>query len=484
MAALNSISTKTSALPDGTPQEDRVPMKAKLAYGAAGAVDNWSSQLPSQLATPIFVTGMGLSPAMVSLAMFIFRLYDAIIDPIMGWVSDNTRSRFGRRKPFIVVGAILTGLTFPLLWHAGRDWSHPALLAWLLGTGLLFYTCFTVWAMPYQSMLLEITPDQNERTNVSGYRTFFQTCAGLTIGWAWYLAQLPFFAPVVSGVPDAVGGVRSLSIVVGVLIIVVGLLPAIYVKERFYKAASKQGRVSLKDNFKWTFTNRPFVLIGVFTLLFCVGSMLSSGLGFYLKLYYVAEGNQALAAKLQGVESTLSTILGLLSIPVFNYLCRRYGKKNTLIGAMALVTFGMATKWWMFTPDYPWLSIVNGVLASPAFTGIWMIIPSINGDVVDFDETRTGERREGAFASIFSWIVKASFSAGIGLAGPLVVWCGFEVAQAAAQTAEAFTQMRLVYALLPPGLFVAGLIVLGRYPLTPLRMTQIRAELEERRGRL
>ena len=465
-----------------TRPEDKVPLKAKIACGAAGAVDVWANNLPNQLITPIFVTSLGLSPAIASLAMVIFRLYDAMIDPLMGWISDNTRSRWGRRKPYIFAGAILAGLTLPLIWQVGRDWTPFALTAWLIGTGMVFYTCFTLWAMPYQSMMLELTPDYNERTSVSSYRTFFQKLAGLLIGWAWWLAQQPLLARAADGGPDTILGAQRVTLIAGFLVIGLGLLPVFTTQERSYKKAAHQAKVSLRDNFRWTFSNRPFLITALFTLLFCCASSLSNAFGFYLRLYYVSAGDIALAAKLQGVESTIIVVLGIVAIPVFSWLSRRIGKTWTLMSCMGLMLLGVVLRWWLFNPAHPWLSVICGVLLAPAFTGIWQIIPSINGDVVDYDELRTGERREGAFASIFSWIVKASFSLGMGLGGPLVVWSGFIVAHGSTQIDGIFTHMRLLDAFLPATLVTLAMFVLLRYPLSPGRMQEVRAELEARRG--
>lgn len=467
-----------------TRPEDRVLLKAKLAYGAAGVVDLWATKLPPQLVTPIFVSGLGMSPALVSLALVIFRLYDAMIDPLMGWISDNTRSRWGRRKPYLLVGTILTGLWFPVMWHMGRDWSEAALFAWLIGTGIVFFTFFTLWAMPYHSMLLEMTPDYNERTSISSWRSIFGQVATMMIGWAWYLTQLPFFTGATNGKPDPISGAQTVSLIAGVLVLAVGALPVFFVTERFYKAASHQKKISLRDNFRWTFQNRPFVITASFTLFFCCASALTGAFGFYLRLYYVVGGDQTLAAKIQGVESTLFSVLGFACVPFFNWISRRIGKTWTLQIAMGLLLVGVVARWWAYTPEYPWLSILSGVMLAPAFTGIWQLIPSLNGDVVDYDELRTGERREGAFASIFSWIVKASFSLGTGLSGPLVVLCGFVVGNAAEQAPSTYLTMRIADLTLCGGLIVAAMLLVLKYPLSPRRMSEIRVELEARRGAL
>jgi GPH family glycoside/pentoside/hexuronide:cation symporter len=464
--------------------DDRVPLRAKLAYGSAGVVDLWANNLPAQLVTPIFVTGLGLSPALISVAMLIFRLYSATIDPLMGWISDNTRTRWGRRKPYILAGTVLTGICFPVMWQVNPGWSDSAQFTWLLFSGLAFFTFFAVWAMPYQSMLLEMTPDYHERTSVSSWRSLFGQVGNLMIGWAWYLTQLPMFAQSTAAGPDPVAGARAVSVLAGVLVLSFGALPVVFVRERYYQKAALQQRVGLRDSFRRTFQNRPFVLIAGFTLFFCCVSSLTTTLGFYLRLYYVLNGDQALAARIQGVESSLFAVLGLLCVPWFNGLSRRVGKTRTLQLAVGLLLLAVIARWWTYTPQYPWLSMVSGLMLAPAFTGIWQMIPAINGDVVDFEELRSGERREGAFASIYSWIVKASFSIGAGLAGPLVVACGFEISHAAAQRADSYLYMRLVDLVLCGSMIVIALLMLRSYRLSPERMLAIRDELESRRGSL
>ncbi len=465
-----------------TPESDRVPLRSKVAYGLAGIVGLWSTNLPNQLITPIFVSGLGLSPAIVSTITVIFRLFDAIFDPVIGWLSDNTRTRWGRRKPYLLVGAILTGLTFPLMWFAQGDWSPATISIWLVTMGILFYACFTLWAMPYHSMLLEMTPDYHERTSVSSWASFFGQFATLSIGWAWYIVQLPFFSG--GAEPDPITGGQTLSIMAGTLIMGLGVLPVFFVKERFYELASKQKKVRLIDNFRWTFQNRPFVLTVIFTFCFACACSVLGGLGFYIRLYYVLDGDQFEAAKLQGVESTLFLVLGIISIPCFNYLSRIVGKHIALLAAMGLLFFGTLTRWWTFTPENPWLSVLNGALLAPAFTGIWQLIPSINADVVDYDELRTGERREGAFASIYSWVVKASFSVGMGLAGPMVVWSGFVIASAADQEPGTYLNIRMLDISCGLILLVLAICALLKYRLTPERMMEIRLELEKRRGQI
>jgi glycoside/pentoside/hexuronide:cation symporter, GPH family len=473
--------TSTSAV---TRASDRVPVPAKLAYGVGGMAVSFYGHVPKNLATPILVATLGLSPTSVSIAMLIFRLYDAVIDPLMGWISDNTRTRWGRRRPYLVIGAVLTGLFLPVMWFISPDWSPQTQLVWFIGCGLVLYTFSTIYAMPYESLNLELTPDYNERTSVTAYKAVSQKIAMVVVGWAWFITQLPFFLDASTGKPDSLLGARALSIVVGVAIVVVGILPAWFTRERFYQAASKQAKVSLKDSFRFTLTNRPFVLLAAVSVCFATAYYLSGSMGFYIRLYYVTGGDQVLAAKITGVEGTLTMILGIASIPAFTWTARRIGKTLTLQLAIALTLLAMFSKWWTYTPDYPWLSMFNALILAPSLTGIWLMIPSMTGDVADDDELRTGERREGAFASIYSWVVKASFTAGLVMAGPIVEWCGFQVGLGAAQAPGTITSMRVMDAFIPAILLAASMFILWFYPLSPARMQEIRHTLESRRGRL
>ena len=469
--------------PRVTAPDDRVPVPEKCAYGLAGSVTIFEGHLPKNLATPVFVVMLGMSPTAVSVAMLVFRLYDAFLSPVVGWMSDNTRTRWGRRRPWMFVGAILTGLWLPVMWLVGADWSSRAHLAWFIGTGLVLYTVATVFATPYESLNLELTPDYDERTSVNSYKALFQKFAGLVVGWAWYITLLPLFNGV-DGKPNVLRGAIGLSAIVGAAVIVLGVLPAILVRERFYKVAHAQARVSLADSFRYTLSNRPFLILTAASVLFITATYLANGISFYLRLYYAAGGDERLSAKIGGAEATLVMIVGIAAIPVFARVARTFGKTTALRVAMGGTMLACLSNWFTYDPRWPWLSIAGQVLLAPSTTGLWQMIPSMTGDVCDLDELRTGERREGAFASIYSWIVKASFTAGIALSGPVVELCGFSVPLGAAQAPATLHAMRFAIAVVPAALLGVGMLVLMRYPLTPARMLEVRAELEARRGRI
>ena len=154
--------------------EDKVPFLKKLAYASGGPVDIFGIWVMVSIAYQVFNFELKMSPTYVAIILMSLRLWDAMMDPVTGWISDNFRSKWGRRRPFIFVGAIFSGILYPLIWWFPTDLSQEGIMLWVIGFGILFYTAFAVWAMPYQSMLMEMTPDYNERTRVAEIRSYLE----------------------------------------------------------------------------------------------------------------------------------------------------------------------------------------------------------------------------------------------------------------------------------------------------------------------
>jgi glycoside/pentoside/hexuronide:cation symporter, GPH family len=466
-----------------TSAEDRVPVAAKIALGLGSIVGSFTGQLTKQLMTPIYVVALGLSPIWVSMGMIVFRLYDAVTDPVMGWVSDNTRTRWGRRRPFIFIGAILSALALPAMWFVSRDWSQSMQITWLVATGLILFTCATIYSVPYESLTLEMTPDYNERSRVMAFRSFLGSVGGLLIGWSWFLTQLPYFVDE-QGRPDPVVGARALGIFAGIVILSVGLGTAFIVKERFYRLASHQVKVSLMENLKATFRNRSFRILATLVIFFITGTFLIGELGFFIRLYYVCRGDTTLAAKLMGTQATVWLLVSLTAVPIYQYIATHYGKTRALYVALGFCFAAAATRWWLITPEYPWLYIASMGILGFGMTGAFQVLPSMNADVVDSDELANNVRREGAFASVYAWFVKLSFTLGMALPGFIVSLCGFNVKLGAAQPENVMLAMRLTDALLPASLLVIPFLLLRHYGLSPVKVAEVRAALELRRGKI
>ncbi|QDU70519.1 MFS transporter [Mucisphaera calidilacus] len=473
-------------MPSITKPEDRVPLIQKLAYGAGGPIDVWSVWIFLSLVYPIFNMELKMDPLMIGVILLVFRLWDAVSDPIMGYISDNTRTRWGRRRPYLVVGAFLVGLTYPLMWWAPRSFGEQELFWWLIITGIFFYTCFTFYNMPYQSLLLEMTPDYNERTRVTGVRAIVSKFAGLGVGWAWWLTQRDVFRDPVTGEVDAVEAMRVISIGIGLMILVLGILPGLLVKERYYEHGftRQQKKVSLWRSLSETLSNVPFLILMAIATLYMLGLTVVDALGKYIATYYVLGGDKAEASTWDGLGGTITFITGLVSIPVFTSIASRIGKNKALGIALGLVTLGTASSWFFYIPDQPMWMMLYYFTRGTGTGAIWLLIPSIQADVVDHDELQTGERREGAFASIFSWTLKLGLSLAYGLSGPILAMTGFDIELESNQAEGVMLNLRLAFCLVPTIAMLVTAYLLYIFPLTPARSAEIREQLEARRGKV
>ena len=464
--------------------EDRVPVSRKIAYAMGGPVDVLGVWVLISIAYQVFNMELGMRPTYVAIILMALRLWDGILDPIMGWISDNTRTRWGRRRPFILIGSILAGLFYPLIWWFPHDLSDVQLMLWVIGFGILFYSCFTVWAIPYQSLLMEMTPDYNERTRVTAYRSILQTLAGLLNGWIWWISLRQIFAG--DADPSAAHGMRYISIAIGIIIIVFGVIPALFVKERYYESdvIQKQKKIKLVQSFKETFSNKPFIVLVLVTFFFLMGQSIFDGYGRYVGTFYVLEGNKDLGSMFAGYGTFIYTAFSLLFIPVFRKLSEKIGKNVVLMIAIGIVIIAYGSTWWTFTPSNPWLMLLSNVFIGAGYAGLWLMLPSMQVDVVDYDEVKTGERREGSFASIYSWVLKLSFMAGFLVSGPLLEVTGFKIHLEANQPEYVFTNMRVGFFLIPLISLIVAFVMLQYFPITAKKAAQIRERLEERRGKV
>ena len=467
-------------------REDQAPIWHKIAYGLGGMTEQLSNSVTKNMFTPVYNIGLGISPALIGTVLMVYQLWDALADPIMGNISDNTRSRWGRRRPFIVVGGILTGLVMPLLWQPSPEWSQTATIAYMIGVGLLFYTCFTMWAMPYYSLGMEMTPNYYERTRIVAWRTIFSKFVGLLGGWMLALTALPAFADPVTGEPDIAKGMSVMGWVMGLIILSVAILPGLFVKERYYKADAKdQPKIALGKSIRETLSCRPFQLVLGIVLFNTVGATLVSSLGLYLNIYYINQGDIGSASIIQGWKSTATFIPGLLSVPFWTWVSERIGKTKALALTLSMGFVANILIYFCYTPEHPYLQILPHVFLSAFGVAMWMLIPSMQADIVDFDELHTHERREGSFSAIFSWIFKLSATITTGLAGFILVWTGFDVVKyGKTQPPETLERMLEWYVFLPMGFWVCALLLLRLYPLSPARMEEIRSQLEAQRGKV
>jgi glycoside/pentoside/hexuronide:cation symporter, GPH family len=326
-----------------------------------------------------------------------------------------------------------------------------------------------------------LTSGIHERTSVGAYRSVLGKLGGLAAGWTFWLTQRPVFADE-TGQVDTLLGARWVYAGFGLLIILFGVTCAMSTPERFYAVAARQKAVGLLHSFQLTFGNRNFRRMALITLSFATGAFLVSGLTFFLKLNYLFGGDANALARLVGIEGTVTFVCGMMGIPLFQHLSHRLGKSRALLCALGCVFSGALLTWFLLTPEMPYLYLGTTILTTPALTSIWVIVPSMNADIIDEDELANGCRRDGAFASVYSWVVKLSMSCGFALSGPIVQSLGFLAVRGPDQADGVIFNMRLAVVVIPALTLVPALWLLARYPLTIEKVREIQTQLLARRG--
>ncbi len=471
-----------------TEAKDKVPFVQKAAFGAGHLVNNL---MPGALGIFMFflLTAFGMDPFLAGLLGGLPRLFDAITDPIMGFISDNTKSRFGRRRPYIFVGAIVSGLLFAVLWQLDSENSQMYNFWYFLGFSLLYLIGNTIFATPLIGLGYEMTSDYNERTRLMAFSQILGQVAWMIVPWFWVIIANPKFFD------TQAEGVRTLSMIVAAICMVLGVLPALFCKGI---DSSKMGNrkeitfktlfTNLKDLFQGIVQvskNRPFMKLCGATFLVFNGFQMVASFSYFIIVFYMFNGDYAQAGNWPAWFSTVSAIVtAFLVIPVISAIASRVGKRKAFIISTFISIIGYALKWWGFNPENPWLIFMPIPLMSFGIGGLFTLMMSMTADVCDLDELNNGmPRKEGTFGAIYWWMVKLGQALALVLGGLVLKLVGFDQ-NATLQAADTITKLRIADMAIPGLTALLAIIVMWRYDLTEAKAREIKETLESRRGKL
>ena len=477
-----------------TSPEDRIPFHLKVIYGLGAFVNNL---LAGAIGGMVIVLnlGLGMNPALVGLASALPRLTDALTDPLMGFISDNTKSRWGRRRPYIFGGAIAAGIIFALLWQLPIGKSESFYFWYFLGGSILFYLAYTVFATPWVALGYELTPDYHERTRLMGVQNF--------IGQLPYIMITPWFLRFMQNeqwFDNMIDGAAGTAIMIGAIVIAVGILPAVFLRERYKELATSElqgkeatggtARSGLMTNtieffrgFAITLKFKPFIKLCIATFLVFNGFIMISSFQTYVIIYYVFGGDTVIGSEYAGYAGSLGGISTLFVIVAITWLGTRIGKRRAFHVAIGASMVGYALKWVCYTPEIPWLLLVPVPLMACGLGGLFTIMPSMIADVVDADELNTHERREGMYGSIFWWVVKLGMAVALAAGGFLLNATGFDVALEGNQAERTIVLLRLFDAFIPFAASGIAIWTIATFSITEERAHEVRMQLEARRGK-
>lgn len=458
----------------------------KLLYGSG----DWGLASTGMLRSvfyAIYITDVvGLDARIGSFAALIGVIWDAVNDPLVGMISDRARTKRGRRLPFLLWFGIPFGLSFILLWWA-PPWKSEILLAIHITLAyILADTLSTLISIPYLSLTPELTPDYDERTSLTSFRTFFELTAALAV---------VICAPMIVDAVMAAGwtqqqGFVLMGAVFGLIAIPPYLIMPFIFKE--HTVTEKPKPISLRDMLRTAWANKPFRYVaGIHTLNWSAVDMI--GVTFpYFSLYWLAQGNPLATARFLGINLAIeSALLGTLMlttiafVPFWLWLSRRTNKRVAYIAGML---YWVAIQFVVFTvqPAEVERMIFLCFLLGIGLSSAYVLPDSIFPDVIEWDELHTGRRQEGIYYGARAFIRKMAGAFTIFITLQLLGWAGY---QAPADGAAIYTQsdsvllmIRLLTSPVGAVMLFGAVICAWYYPLSRGKYKEIQEQLEKRKS--
>jgi len=444
---------------------NRLSTGIKIAYGSGDTGFSLTATILGAYFAIFLTDVVGLPPGVAAAAVFIGRSWDYINDPIIGYLSDKTRSKMGRRRPYLLFGAIPFALTFVMLWWKPPFTANIALAAYYAVAYLLFDTAATFTYMPYFALTPELTSDYDERTSLTSFRMFFSIAASL-LAFVIPLQIIKTFRPENDG----------RVFLMGVIFAVVSAAPLIlvFLKTKERPEFMTQTMPSIRGSLKSVFGNRPFLFgLGIYLCTWVAIDIMQATLLYFLKYNLLRESQSDLV---------LGTIFvtAAIALPFWNYLSKRFEKKTAYIGGIAfwgvvqliIVSLGSGTPLGIIVS----LAALAGVGVGAAHVLPWAILP----DAIEWDEWKTGIRHEGMYYSMVTLIKKVTSSIAIPLALLLLETADY-IPNAEIQSKKALLVIRLMTGPIPALLLAAGIVLALLYPLTRSQFSAISEQLERRR---
>ena len=513
-----------------TPEEAKVPIGQKAAFGAGHFILN---VLPGTLGVFIqffLLTAWGVDPLWAGLLGGLPRIFDAFTDHIMGFITDNTKSRWGRRRPYIFFGSILSGILFFLMWQLDDNASQSYIIWHVMVLQLLFLIGNTMFATPLVGLGYEMTPDYHERTRLMAFSNTMGQIAWMIVPWLYVI------------IPDAETfntkqeGVRTMALMVGAMTILFGVLPALFCKGMDAGNMENRERISFKTlakNLKKLYEgivqvskNKPFMKLCGATFLVFNGFQLVAAFGVFIIVFYMYNGSYDTAGTWPAWFNTINAIItAFIVIPIISKIATKIGKRKAFLLSTFLSIVGYVLKWWGFDLELnakfndtalgesltaglgnifntlnpyldsigaswftiniedgvPWLIFVPIPLFAFGMGGLFTLMMSMTADVCDLDELENGlPRKEGTFGAIYWLMVKIGQSIALVLGGAILSIVGFNP-DAPIQTLETMNNLRIADIIVPAGTAALAFIVMWGYKLDEDRVREIGKELERRK---
>jgi GPH family glycoside/pentoside/hexuronide:cation symporter len=464
----------------------KVPFGHKVAFGL-GMLANQMFPAALGIFMVVLVQDMGFPSWMWGVLFFLPRVFDSVTDPIMGFISDNTRSTWGRRKQYVFSGAIVMGISFVAMWQLyradGVNYNFVYFLCW----SIVFYAGLTLFSIPYVAMGYEMSDDFHERTSIMAVAQWIGQWAWVIAPWFWVVMYDPKWFE------NADTATRTLSVWVGVICMLLAMVPALFLPSRSTQddthlvpltwANFGGGMREILIGFKESFGYAPFRKLCYATFLIFNAFNTVAAFSFFIVVYHLFGGKTADAwiwPTLFGSVGALMTTFAV--IPTVAWMSRKMGKKNAFMISQGISIIGYILLWLLMVPGKPWMFMFALPFFSFGIGGLFTLMMSMTADVCDLDELATGKRREGIFGAIYWWMVKFGFAIAGLLSGAIMSLVAFTPG-AEVQPEGAVDGLRLFYSGVPIFGTLLAMWIMRNYDLDEARAGEVHAELERRKQR-
>ncbi len=466
-------------------ENGKVPFGQKVAFGL-GMLANQMFPAILGIFMVVLIQNLGFPGWMLGIIYFLPRVFDSLTDPIMGFISDNTKSRWGRRRQYVFIGAIIMGLAFIVMWQLYKEDGVQYNFMYFLLWSFVFYLGLTIFSVPYVAMGYEMSNDFHERTNIMAISQWIGQWAWVIAPWFWVIMYDPTWFP------TAEAATRQLAFWVGITCMLFAMVPAIFIKskstlhEDYSPLNIRTIGSSLKEilaGFKEAFQSTPFRKLCIATFFIFNAFNTVAAFSFFIVVHYLFRGN----AEEAGIWIPLFGSLGALVttfavIPVVARMSKTMGKKKAFLVSQGISIIGYILLWFLFIPGKPYMFIFALPFFSFGIGSLFTLMMSMTSDVIDLDELNTGKRREGVFGAIYWWMVKFGLAIAGALSGIILDVVGFNAA-ISPQPEATLIGLRAFYSGVPIIGTLIAIAIMWNYNLDEARAREISAELEKRKAK-
>jgi len=443
-------------------ENQKLPVKVKLGFGIGDVGGNLYFTVVAFWLLNYFTDTVGLAAGIAGIAFGIGKVWDAVTDPLMGYISDRTRSRWGRRRPYLLFGSFVWFIAMIILFTNPQLSNPAALFVWAVAAYCFLSTAFTVVNVPYSSLTPELTKDYHERSSLNGYRAVFMVI-GTLIGAGAAL-------PLVNALPNRNIGFSVMGIVFGGIMMGATLVTFFSVREPKLIEAAKPKTNFLKS-YLCVFKTRPFIFILLTYMMCMIGvSIVSATMIYYFKYIQEKEG-------LTTIALLILLVTAMIFIPVAVRVSKRIGKKTTyavgvlIMSGACMLVFALGHQLGVVFVFV--MMFIAGIGLSTHYPMPWAMIP----DTVEYGYLQTGERMEGGYYGVWTLFSKAAQGLfALPLVGLILQVTGYipEVAQ----TPLAQLGIRLMFGPVAGVFFVAAAVLLAFYPLNEQRYAELQEKIK------